>query len=344
MKHPTANPEAPRAAVLALLLAAVLPTRGAIEAMGGARMDLGTFPNWESREVVFRLRNTGERQVSISRVETTCGCTVPRRQPTTIAPRAEEELRVEIPPKSLSGAFIRHLYVRTDDPVTPRLSLTIAGTARPLVEVHPTPNLFVDRLPLEPQSWTFRLMPTQPGTRFGTPRFATARPDALALSYTPAEDASLSVTVSLPPVPTPGDLACAIIVPIAHPEGQAPVHLGIAGKLGRELYVIPGILQLPLSPVPLTRSLCMRLATPDGDDALDADSVRGPDMPGVTVRDGTAIPGGQGLRCTLELTPAFLRNLARDQTIVLTFRVGDAAPATLECRHLPHGLTSRPVF
>jgi hypothetical protein len=212
---------------------------GGVEVVGGTVVDLGAYPNWESREAVFQLRNNGNVPIHLERVRPACTCAIVRQPPRSLPPNTVTELRVEMLAKSLNGAFTRYLYVQTDDPETPLLNLTITGTATPLVAVSPREYVYVDRLPLARHAWQFRLTPADPDVLLGDPYLAIARPPTLDLQFTRAAGGILALTVTLPAAPPPGDLECAVAVPVERPEGHAHVHVGITGKLGDELYCLP---------------------------------------------------------------------------------------------------------
>lgn len=317
---------------------------GGVEVVGGTVVDLGAYPNWESREAVFQLRNNGNVPIHLERVRPACTCAIVRQPPRSLPPNTVTELRVEMLAKSLNGAFTRYLYVQTDDPETPLLNLTITGTATPLVAVSPREYVYVDRLPLTWHAWQFRLTPADSDVLLGDPYLAIARPPTLALQFTRAAGGILALTVTLPAAPPPGDLECTVAVPVERPEGHAHVNVGITGKLGDELYCLPAAVQLPLATNALSRLVQVRLATPDAGRVLRADELRWSELPGLAVRESTAVPAG-GVQCVLVFAPEFLRRLAREKSILLTVRTGDDAwpRADLECRHLPHGLIARPV-
>jgi hypothetical protein len=75
---------------------------------------------------VFRLKNIGDQPLLITRVESSCGCTVPSWEKKPVEPGEETEIRVEIQPEE-AGAFHKtiRVYCNVEKGIIP---LTVKGT------------------------------------------------------------------------------------------------------------------------------------------------------------------------------------------------------------------------
>lgn len=118
----TPTPTAPAAA----------PKIVAVEAI----KDVGKVAKSEKVKVDFEIRNGGTAELIIQDVRPTCGCTVASFD-AKIAPGATGKIHAEVDTIDFSGAIAKTISVLSNDPTTPRLTLTIKAVVLPQVEVHP---------------------------------------------------------------------------------------------------------------------------------------------------------------------------------------------------------------
>jgi hypothetical protein len=79
---------------------------------------------------VFTVRNAGDGPLQIESVSTSCGCTTAEMSTQTVAPGESASLTVTFDPQAHAGAvgqFVRFVYLRTNDPVTPEIELKISA-------------------------------------------------------------------------------------------------------------------------------------------------------------------------------------------------------------------------
>lgn len=89
--------------------------------------DFGSIPNTEPVTKEFQVRNVGQGPLEISGVSTSCGCTTAEVDSRHLEPGESATLRVTFDPlvhNGELGRYLRMVYVRSDDPVTPEASLT----------------------------------------------------------------------------------------------------------------------------------------------------------------------------------------------------------------------------
>ncbi len=80
----------------------------------------------------FFFRNVGNKPLSITQVNTSCGCAVAEYAQAPIAPGKKGKIIVRYHPKDHPGAFKRRIYVYTDfSNVHPSARLTISGEVSP---------------------------------------------------------------------------------------------------------------------------------------------------------------------------------------------------------------------
>lgn len=89
----------------------------------------------------FTVKNSGTSVLEIKDVKPSCGCTIARfdRQ---IPPGGEGQITLEVNLRSFQGFVRKTATVVSDDPVNPRLVLTLEGNVKPLIEVRPEKTIY----------------------------------------------------------------------------------------------------------------------------------------------------------------------------------------------------------
>ena len=150
-------------------------------------LGLGRFPAWKAQTQTFAVRNTGESNVNLLRVRSSCSCLVADFRPCTLEAGQETSLTVTIPANSLSGNFSKAVFLETDVPGQEFLKLTVTGTAIPAVEVQPKREDYLGRLQSgEERVCIFHLTPASPEMKL---RLLSAdAPDCISQSELMQED------------------------------------------------------------------------------------------------------------------------------------------------------------
>ncbi|MBD3334890.1 MAG: DUF1573 domain-containing protein [Candidatus Eisenbacteria bacterium] len=130
-------------AVLALsLLGSVLPA-GADPLDGPAvqfdyrEVNLGVMPQKAGRDTVFTFRNSGNQDLRILDVKTSCGCTAALASESIIPPGGRGTIEVHFDSKRFKGTVAKTVKVMTNDPGEPESKLRVLATVKPLLNVDP---------------------------------------------------------------------------------------------------------------------------------------------------------------------------------------------------------------
>ena len=108
------------------------PAIVAVEAV----IDAGKVAKGDPVEAVFVLRNDGEADLVLNDVRPTCGCTVASYDG-KIAPGKTGKVHASVATKDFAGPIAKAITVLSNDPKTPRLTLTVKADVQVLVEVRP---------------------------------------------------------------------------------------------------------------------------------------------------------------------------------------------------------------
>lgn len=90
-------------------------------------------------EHVFHIRNTGNAELVISRVDTPNDVTYELTPSSPLAPNSEATLLIKVDGKSLRpGAFEKRFTLYSNDPRSPQITATLSGVVRHFLEVTPS--------------------------------------------------------------------------------------------------------------------------------------------------------------------------------------------------------------
>lgn len=93
-------------------------------------IDAGTVRKGAPIEARFLFRNAGGETLSISDARPACGCTVATFD-REVAPGASGEVRATVQTKAFSGPITKHIAILSNDPVHPRIDLTVKAVVEP---------------------------------------------------------------------------------------------------------------------------------------------------------------------------------------------------------------------
>jgi hypothetical protein len=162
------------AAACAVLLATI-PTVGAEATQGEEAapriefeetiFDFGTMYQYQEVDHAFKFRNTGTAQLKIEKVRSSCGCTAALPQELRLAPGEETTLDITFRTGSYRDRIAKRIYVDSNDPVEPRVILTIEGEV--LVEINISPRgIYIGRLEIGETVHRFVEITPQAAERF----------------------------------------------------------------------------------------------------------------------------------------------------------------------------------
>ncbi len=99
--------------------------------------DFGTMYQHEEVTHLFKFRNVGAAPLKIGKVKSTCGCTAAMPEKRELAPGEETNLKVTFRSGTFRDRVAKHVHVDSNDPVQPRVTLTIQGKVKVEIEVKP---------------------------------------------------------------------------------------------------------------------------------------------------------------------------------------------------------------
>ncbi len=221
--------------------AAAAPKLVPVEAI----QDVGKVAKGEKVKVDFELRNEGPAELLISNVHPTCGCTVASFD-AKIAPGAAGKIHAEIDTVDFSGPIAKTITVLSNDPVNPRVTLTIKARVEPQIDSFPGYARYVyvqNQAPATVKQWLwaenfagFKVLAVTSPYKF---IHATFRPASAEERRAEAPSSNQwIVETTIQPDAEVGALRDFLIVQTNHPQ-QKNLRLAITGFVRPLLSVTP---------------------------------------------------------------------------------------------------------
>ena len=99
--------------------------------------DFGAMYQNEEVTHLFIFRNVGSAPLNIGKVKSSCGCTAAMPEKRELPPGGQTNLKVTFRSGSMRDRIVKHIYIDSNDPVEPRITLTVRGEVKVEVEVSP---------------------------------------------------------------------------------------------------------------------------------------------------------------------------------------------------------------
>jgi hypothetical protein len=104
---------------------------------GDTVFDFGTMYQHQEVTHFFTFRNVGAAPLNIGKVKSTCGCTAAMPEKRELQPGEETKLKVTFKSGTFRDRITKHVHVDSNDPVEPRVTLTIQGRVKVEIDVKP---------------------------------------------------------------------------------------------------------------------------------------------------------------------------------------------------------------
>jgi len=99
--------------------------------------DFGAIRPNSSNECEFKFKNTGTGTLEIKKIDSTCGCTVPKLEKKTYAPSESGTIQVTYKSSTRQGPVAKHLHIQSNDSEHPAFELTIKANVELKVALNP---------------------------------------------------------------------------------------------------------------------------------------------------------------------------------------------------------------
>lgn len=115
-----------------------LRVAGPVVRLDPAAIDFGVLSQGAIRKIEVALYNDGSAPLEIQKVDSDCGCTVPKLADSLLSPGERTVMNVTLSTRTFSGKIVKHVFLQTNDPASPRAALTLTATVRVPLTCRPT--------------------------------------------------------------------------------------------------------------------------------------------------------------------------------------------------------------
>jgi len=116
-----------------------------ITVVQGTNLNFGDIYNTDKLSHDVTIKNVGTDTLHIKKVTTQCGCTTTGLSDSRLAPSDTGRLTITFNPANYgAGKVVKHVYVESDDPTTPNLTVEFAVNVTTLFKLDPPSFLFND--------------------------------------------------------------------------------------------------------------------------------------------------------------------------------------------------------
>lgn len=179
--------------------------------------DFGEIGPGSSHVCEYTFQNVGTETLVIERIQSTCGCSVPRLDKKEYAPGEKGTIEVRFHAPTSKGTTTKHLYILSNDPETPRAQLELRATVSVKVTIEPEEMSLMLNQPnagLSPIT-----IKSTDGKKFAITKF-TSTNNAISCEFDPTQKAT---EFTLKPVADPNRLAQfpngVMQIEVDHPQG-----------------------------------------------------------------------------------------------------------------------------
>ncbi len=143
-------------ALLLVSLAALAGCRPPTARVDQDTFDFGSIEQNTAAEHIFKIYNDGSKDLEITHTKSTCGCTIATPSKKTIKPGDFSEVKVTFNAGMRKGKQIKKVTVVTNDPASPKTTLTLTGEVAVTMAFDPARARLSDLKPGEPGSQTVK--------------------------------------------------------------------------------------------------------------------------------------------------------------------------------------------
>ncbi len=186
--------------------------------------DFGSIDPGSKNNGSFKFKNEGVGVLKITRIKSTCGCTVPQLKKKEYLPDESGVINVTFKPGQRKGLQSKSIYVLSNDPVTPRSKLTIKADVLQKISYSPKKlNLRLDAENAGVQKIEIRSLD---GKKFSVTD-VRVRPAIMSIDYDPAAEAeSFTLEPKVDTSKLEGKTTANVTLIINHPS-QKNVHIPV---------------------------------------------------------------------------------------------------------------------
>lgn len=208
-----------------------------LELSSGNLVDFGKFGSNELKQAVFKIKNSGDELLKITKVRKTCGCFKVLPFPKELKAGESGEIKIEIDPATLSGNFSKLVFVQSNDPKASSKILRVTGKVVALCKVTPNNGSKLINIDFEKDKGTktfiFELSPTDSKKQisFGKSLYTEQKGVSVEFLRPTKQATNFRVKVTIDSSVKRGRFRFPVSLPVKSPAGRKPINLLLYGRI-----------------------------------------------------------------------------------------------------------------
>ncbi|MBN2329353.1 MAG: DUF1573 domain-containing protein [Candidatus Omnitrophica bacterium] len=160
--------------------------------------DAGVVSPQEAVSYDYVIKNTGDQDLILKDVKTTCGCTAAILSATTIAPDATGVISVKMNTGSYDSKMSKAAILYTNDPKKEQVRMNIKAEVRNLLIFDPKPNFDFGKIPFNQDASMTLYLKSRDDEKFDVSECKSFHP-SLSVSVGEREEKGIPITVKVQP-------------------------------------------------------------------------------------------------------------------------------------------------
>lgn len=193
------------------------------------RHNFGRFMANTEKKHSFTLSNTGDKELAIDKIRSTCGCATADSEKKNLKPGETTSVEIKILKESIAGPFSKGIFIHSNSVSKKIMMITVSGEAVPLVTVLPQNNIYMGTLETGKEFKQEFLFNTGQKVEFMTPE--TEGNIEPSISLVRISETQTKLTFTWKPVKENDNVKCKVSIGIKAPENWKPVELNLHGTV-----------------------------------------------------------------------------------------------------------------
>jgi hypothetical protein len=191
---------------------------------------------------LFKFKNEGNSTLKVTSVKTSCGCTAALITKDEILPSKEGEIKVTFNTSRKKGSQSKRITVRSNDPETPVVSLTLKGNIKVELDILPDTIIFGQIKKNEGLTREIKIIPsTQKDFKVLSVKPSNDMITTQLLDYKEADKTGKKITVNLSKNFKPGRVN-EIVTITTNNQKQPEIKVAISGRIMGDISFTPSSL------------------------------------------------------------------------------------------------------
>lgn len=202
----------------------------------GYSWDFGSLYEGDVADHTFKCRNVGDKELSISKVESSCSCVIVSAYSQTIPAGGEGDIQILLDTSGQLGNLVRSLTITSDDPISPNVQVDISGYVKSAKLLASPSTVGFGKIRRSQSTEQVVYIPNRKGEeiRVESAKVNSQWLDATLRESTEKDRPGYFISVSVKPGAPLGDIHEKLVITSNHPrqpKAELPISATVTGNI-----------------------------------------------------------------------------------------------------------------